>query len=78
MAPVIVAGHIRAGWAGSGVTERRVITMNDWTKMCVYSTVAAGCSVAAHRSAARLGLPAAAVGIIGAVLLSVLGALARG
>lgn len=52
--------------------------MNDWTKLCVYSTAAAGCSVAAHRSAARLGLPGAAVGIIGVILLGMLGALARG
>lgn len=52
--------------------------MNDWTKLWVYSTVATGCSVAAHRSAARLGLPAAAVGIVGVILLGMLGALARG
>lgn len=46
--------------------------MNDLTKLAVYSTAAAGFSVAAHRSAARLGLPAAAVSIIGAVLFAAL------
>lgn len=46
--------------------------MNDLTKLAVYSTAAAGFSVAAHRSAARLGLPAAAVGIVGAILLAAL------
>lgn len=53
------------------------MTMNDWTKLCVYSTLAAGCTVAAHRSATRLGLPAAAVRIIGVILLSVLSRMTR-
>ena len=46
--------------------------MNDLTKLAVYSTAAAGFSVAAHRSAARLGLPAAVVAIVGGILFAAL------
>jgi hypothetical protein len=46
--------------------------MNDVAKLAIYSTAAAGFSVAAHRSAARLGLPAAVVAIVGSILFAAL------
>jgi hypothetical protein len=46
--------------------------MNDLTKLVIYSTAAAGLSVTAHRSAARLGLPAAVVSVVGGLIFAAL------
>lgn len=46
---------------------------NESIKLLVLATLAAGFGVAAHRSALRLGLPAAAVPVVGAVGLALLG-----
>lgn len=46
--------------------------MNDITKLVVYSTAAASFSLAAHRSASRLGLPSVIVALVGGLALAAL------
>ncbi len=48
---------------------------NESIKLLIFATLAAGFGVAAHRSALRLGLPATAVPVAGAVGLALLGRL---